>query len=198
MPKQKRVCKKHKDQKLQLYCITCQTPICSDGTVKDHQDHDYDLLTEVVDTHATKLVRHADDVEELQRTLEHHIARLKQLEDVELPGTVMAQTSQISSHFTTLINALRERDAELTREVEETCARKGNMLAEQRETLANAVASMSSGIEHARRTAQLADSGDVFEVMQSYKHIVGGLCAFKDNYYQVLFDDPTHVHINTS
>jgi len=27
------------------------------------------------------------------------------------------------------------------------------MLAEQRETLANAVASMSSGIEHARRTA---------------------------------------------
>jgi len=102
MPKQKRVCKKHKDQELQLYCITCQTPICSDGTVKDHQDHDYDLLTEVVNTYATELVRHVDDVKELQRTLEHHIARLKQLEDVELPGAVMAQTSQISSHFATL------------------------------------------------------------------------------------------------
>jgi len=45
---------------------------------------------------------------------------------------------------------------------------------------------MSSGIKHARRTAQLTDLDDVFEVMRSYKHIVGGLCAFRDNHYQVL------------
>ena len=61
---------------------------------------------------------------------------------------------------------------------------------QQGEMLVNAVASMSSGIEHARRTAQLTDSEDVFEVMQSYEHIVGGLCAFRDNQYQVLLDIP--------
>ena len=74
-------------------------PICSDGTVKDHQGHDSDLLTKVVDAHAAELVRHADDVETLQRTLEHHIASLKLLEDVQLPGAETAQKSQIASHF---------------------------------------------------------------------------------------------------
>jgi len=51
---------------------TCQTPICSDGTVNDYQGHNCDLLTEVVDAHATKLAQHTDDVETLQRTLEPH------------------------------------------------------------------------------------------------------------------------------
>jgi len=134
---------------------TCQTPICSDGTVNDHQGRNCDLLTKVVDAHATELARHTDDVETLQRTLEpHHIASLKLLEDVQLPGAKTAQTLQIASHFAALVNAPHERETELVREVEETCARNSMTLAVQCEMLAT-VASMSSGIEQARRTASL-------------------------------------------
>jgi hypothetical protein len=134
---------------------TCQTPICSDGTVNDHQGRNCDLLTKVVDAHAAELARHTDDVETLQRTLEpHHIASLKLLEDVQLPGAKTAQNLQIASHFAALVNAPHERETELVREVEETCARNSMTLAVQRETLAT-VASMSSGIEQARRTASL-------------------------------------------
>eukprot|EP00277_Geminigera_cryophila_P005725 CAMPEP_0179419724 /NCGR_PEP_ID=MMETSP0799-20121207/8765_1 /TAXON_ID=46947 /ORGANISM="Geminigera cryophila, Strain CCMP2564" /LENGTH=58 /DNA_ID=CAMNT_0021193243 /DNA_START=754 /DNA_END=930 /DNA_ORIENTATION=- len=49
---------------------------------------------------------------------------------------------------------LYERETELVREVEETCAQNSMTLAMQRETLST-VASMSSGIEQARRTASL-------------------------------------------
>ena len=49
---------------------TCQTPICSDGTVNDHQGRNCDPLTKVVDAHAAELARHTDNVKTLQRTLE--------------------------------------------------------------------------------------------------------------------------------
>jgi len=84
-----------------------------------------------------------------------HIASLKLLEDVQLPGAKTAQNLQIASHFAALVNTLHERETELVREVEETCAQNSMTLAVQRETLANAVASMSSGIEQTRRTASL-------------------------------------------
>jgi len=84
-----------------------------------------------------------------------HITSLKLLEDVQLPGAKTAQNLQIASHFGALVNALHEHETELMREVEETCARKSMTLAVQRETLVNAVASMSSGIKQAPRTASL-------------------------------------------
>ena len=70
-------------------------------------------------------------------------------------GAETAQNLQIASHFAALVNALHKRETELVCEVEETCARNNMTLAVQRETLANAVAGMSSGIEQARRTASL-------------------------------------------
>jgi len=82
---------------------TCQTPICSDKTVNNHQCHNCDLLTKVVDAHAAELARHTDYVETLQHTLEpHHIPSLKLLEDVQLPGAKTAQNLQIASHFAAL------------------------------------------------------------------------------------------------
>jgi len=148
---QRRMCKKHNEE-LHLYCITCQTLNCSDGTVNDHHGQNCDLLTEVVDAHAAELVQHADDVETLERTLEHHIASLKLLEDMQLPGV---ETGRTSASRAALVNALHGRETELVREVEEMCARNSMTLAVQCETLVNAVASMSSGIEQARRTAGL-------------------------------------------
>jgi len=74
---------------------------------------------------------------------------------VQLPSEETAQILQIASHFADLVNVLHERETELVREVEETCARNNMTLAVQHETLANTVASMNSGIEQARRTASL-------------------------------------------
>ena len=67
---------------------------------------------------------------------------------MQLPGAKTAQTLQIASHFAVLVNAPHERETELVREVEETCAQNSMTLAVQREMLAT-VASMSSGIEQA-------------------------------------------------
>jgi len=51
IPKQKRTCTKHKDQGLDLYCLTCLTPICFHGTFKDHKGHEYELLSDVAGIH---------------------------------------------------------------------------------------------------------------------------------------------------
>lgn len=57
IPREKRTCKKHKDQGLDLYCLTCHTPICFHGTVKDHLGHEYDLLPDVAGKHQVCLQR---------------------------------------------------------------------------------------------------------------------------------------------
>ena len=44
------------------------------------------------------------------------------------------------------------------------------------------MASMASGCEHARRTSQL---GDVFEVMQAYSHIVGGMRGLREKDFEL-------------
>ena len=101
-----------------------------------NQGHDCNLLTEVVDARAAELVRHADDVETLQRTLEHHIASLKLLENVQLPGAEMAQKLQIASHFAELVNVIETLSRQSSCARSRRRARSSMTLAVQRETLA--------------------------------------------------------------
>ena len=101
-----------------------------------NQGHDCNLLAEVVDARAAELVRHADDVETLQRTLEHHIASLKLLENVQLPGAEMAQKLQIASHFAELVNVIETLSRQSSCARSRRRARSSMTLAVQRETLA--------------------------------------------------------------
>ena len=50
IPKQKRTCTKH-NKELDLYCLTCETPICFHGTFKDHKGHEHELLSDVAGNH---------------------------------------------------------------------------------------------------------------------------------------------------
>ena len=77
VPKLKRMCKKHKDKELDLYCSTCHALICQHCTVKEHKDHDIDLLVEVAQDHVGKLEGEAAEVAQLQARLEEEISCIK-------------------------------------------------------------------------------------------------------------------------
>jgi len=93
----------------------------------------------------------------------------------------------IDAHFEHLAEVLEERKQLLKRAVDEAQAGKQKVLEGQREGLEYAVASMVSGIEHARRTAKL---GDDYEIMHAYSQIVGGMRGLKHRAYEL--------HPNTS
>ena len=155
--------------------------ICQHGTVKDHKTHDYDLLADVAANHGTKLCDEAEQMAKLQATLEQGIARVKQ-EETALVEQAQAQKNAVKTHFEQLALVLLERKQQLIREIEAAQARKQNLLTGQREELEHAVASMESGGEHARRTAEL---GDDFEVMQAYSRIVNGMRGLREKEYQL-------------
>merc|ERR1719183_1662839 len=181
LPRGRRMCKKHKDQELRLFCKTCSTPICYDGTFQDHKGHDHALLTDVAEHHVKELCTEADHLEEVQGTLEAGIARIRE-EEASLERQAAEQTSAVKHHFEELVLVLREREEQLARDIEEARARKSKVLAGQRKGLEFAVASMASGSEHARRTAKL---GDEFEVMKAYSKIVTGMRGLRDKEYEL-------------
>ena len=162
LPQGRRMCKKHKEQELQLYCNTCNTPICYDGTIKDHKGHGHELLTDVAEHHARELDKEAKQMSQVQGTLEAGIVRIKE-EEASLKLEAAEQTTAVKQRFEQLVMVLREREEELTRDIEEARSRKSKVLKGQREGLEHAVASMASGSEHARRTVKLGDESEVMQ-----------------------------------
>jgi len=54
IPKQKRTCTGHDNKELDIYCITCQTPICYIGSSTDHDGHKKSALSEVAKQHQVR------------------------------------------------------------------------------------------------------------------------------------------------
>ena len=77
---------------------------------------------------------------------------------------------------------LEERKQVLKLAVDEAQAGKQKVLVGQREGLEHAVASMASGVEHARRTAKLCDD---YEIMHAYSQIVSGMRGLQDREYEL-------------
>lgn len=77
-------CPKHHDEKLKLYCDTCQEFICCDCTVKSHKEHSYEFVTE--DT----LTAHRERMLDAKTSLSD---LCQQLESSQ--GSLAAQTERI-------------------------------------------------------------------------------------------------------
>merc|ERR1719183_504872 len=113
LPRGRRMCQKHKDQELRLFYKTCSTPICYDGTFKDHKGHDHELLTDVAELHVKELCKEADRMAHVQATLEVGITRIKEEESL-LELEAAEQTTTVKQHFDELVNILCVRGEAMT------------------------------------------------------------------------------------
>ena len=56
-------CSKHKDQELRLYCETCGELICHDCTIRLHQGHQYDLISDTFEGHKADIIASLEPIE---------------------------------------------------------------------------------------------------------------------------------------
>ena len=65
--KRSHVCKKHNEE-LRWYCITCSEMICRDCTVtvKDHRDHSFDFIGDVIEREKEDIVHHVQPLQAMQ------------------------------------------------------------------------------------------------------------------------------------
>ena len=82
-------CPKHRDEKLKLYCDTCQEFICYDCTVKSHREHSYEFVTEdTLTAHRKRMLDAKASLSDLCQQLESS------------QGKLAAQTEQIERQIT--------------------------------------------------------------------------------------------------
>ena len=69
-------CSKHKGKELELYCETCGELICHNCTVRLHEGHQYDLVSDTFEKYKSKLVSHLQAVKQHLDTVNQAIEDL--------------------------------------------------------------------------------------------------------------------------
>jgi diguanylate cyclase (GGDEF)-like protein len=89
-----------------------------DCAIKDHRNHEIDLLQDVARKHQNYLCELADDMSPLQTTLEQAIRRIV-VEEALLDLEAAEQRTTVKQHFAHLIQVLRNREQHLMSEIED-------------------------------------------------------------------------------
>ncbi|GAA6235633.1 tripartite motif-containing protein 54 [Lates japonicus] len=110
---QQLMCEEHEEEKINIYCLSCQTPTCSMCKVfGQHKDCDVAPLSSVYMRQKTELT---DGIANLVASNDHIQAVISQMEEmcrtVEENG--QRQREQLANHFDCLVAILEERKQEL-------------------------------------------------------------------------------------
>ncbi|KAF7657381.1 hypothetical protein LDENG_00028190 [Lucifuga dentata] len=110
---QQLMCEEHEEEKINIYCVSCQTPTCSMCKVfGQHKDCDVAPLSSVYRTQKMEL---SDGIATLVASNDHIQALISQMEEmcrfIEESG--QRQKEQLASHFDRLVAIMEERKQEL-------------------------------------------------------------------------------------
>ena len=69
-------CPKHPQEKLKIYCETCGELICNDCTIRLHQGHNYDLVSDTFPKHKEEIVSSLQPVKQQLTTVNKAVQAL--------------------------------------------------------------------------------------------------------------------------
>ncbi|XP_056150174.1 tripartite motif-containing protein 54 [Lampris incognitus] len=110
---QKLMCEEHEEEKINIYCLSCQTPTCSMCKVfGQHKDCNVAPISSVYNRQKTEL---SDSIAILVASNDHIQALISQMEDIccTIEEKGRRHREQLSSHFDSLVAILEERKREL-------------------------------------------------------------------------------------
>ena len=168
-------CSKHKDEIIKLFCRTCQTTICTDCIVIDHQGHKYGFLEDVAEEVRQKIRQNLNDVEQRKGRVVQGIANLEKFkENVEVKQK--STISEINRHFDEFINSVKLKKMEMVKKVTSLANSKHKQLDAQREVLQVTLASCESSIGFTKRAVE---SGNDVQILSMEKYILQSLDQLK-------------------
>ena len=164
-------CPKHKEEVVKLFCKTCQTTICRDCTIVDHQGHKYAFVEDVADEEKQHLQRSLDEVKQRKVGVEQGIANLEKFNE-SLEAKKKSTISEVNKHFHELARAVECRRRELVDKATSLTATKQKQIQGQLEELEVALASCNSSIEF---TEQAFKNGSDVQILSMEKYILQSL-----------------------
>ena len=161
-------CLKHKDQELRLYCETCEELICHDCTIRLHQGHQYDLISDTFEGHKADITASLEPVEKQIGLVSD---RLKQLDVrcTEINEQRARVKANIHKEVCGFIEMLKRREAELVRQVDQLVEPKLKNLAAQRDEIEIIQVQLGSCLLFVKESLRTGSQG---EIMKMKKRVV--------------------------
>ena len=156
-------CSKHGDQQLRLYCETCDDLICHDCTVKLHQGHQYDLISDAFEGHKADIVASLGPVKKqvgiIDKKLKNLDARCTKITDQRT-----VTVTDIRRAIRGFIEILKRREVELISQVDEVVNPKLKNLAAQKDELETVQARLGSCLSFVRECLKTGSQGEIFKM----------------------------------
>ena len=153
-------CKKHPDNLLKIYCETCNELICNDCTIRLHQGHQYDLISDTFPKHKQELVNQLEPVK-------HHLATVNQAlhsfnaRSREIHDQRAAIQADIHKEIDQLHQALEQRRTELIGQLDQLTQHKLKTLAAQRDPVELLHTQLNSCLEYVEGSLKTGTQGEI-------------------------------------
>ena len=136
-------CAKHPNKSLKIYCESCSELICKDCTIRLHQGHNFDLITEVLPKHKEEIVSSMEPVRTKLETVEKGLQDIATVE-MELKRHSEATEADIHKEIDQAHQALDQRRQELVEQLHQLTRQKLKTLATQKEEIETLQVQLSS------------------------------------------------------
>ena len=168
-------CSKHKEEIIKLFCKTCQTTICRDCTIVDHQGHKYEFVEEVAVDEKQKISEDLNRVKERKTRVVEGILNLKKFNE-SLDAKKKSTISEIHQHFDELTKAMEYRKQQMVEKATSLTNSKQKQVRAQLEILEMALASCENSIEF---TEHAFKNGNDVQILSMEKYILQSLEQLK-------------------
>lgn len=168
-------CDKHHEEIVELYCETCDEPICQACLVIDHRNHSYASIKDVFLRKKTDIAKMMNEAKPKISALRAKVASIEE-EESKVQNNAAALGQEIDTYIDTLINkhtAIIERERQRLKE--EVCEKTKLQLSKLRDHKESLVMSLSS-VDFPKHTV---DSKDKVELLRSKKEITSKIAQLR-------------------
>ena len=162
VPPKKKVmyCPKHPEKMLEIYCETCGELICNHCTIRLHQGHKYDVVTDTFPKHKEEIVSSLQPVKQQLATVNKAVQALDTRKK-EIEEQRMTVEADIHKHIDRLHQALEQRRTELVGQLHRVTQQKLKGLAAQRDQCELVQTQLSSCLDYVEGSLKTGTEGEI-------------------------------------
>ena len=169
-------CPKHQENILKIYCETCGELICNDCTIRLHQGHNYDLVTDTFPKHKEEIVSSLQPVKQQLATVNKAVqaldTRTKEIEDQR-----MTVEADIHKQIDRLHQALEQRRTYLVGQLHQLTQQKLKGLAAQRDQCELVQTQLSSCLDYVEGSLKTGSEGEILAMKTPVLKQIGQIAA---------------------
>ena len=156
-------CQKHPEHVCKIYCETCSELICNDCTVRLHQGHRYDLISDTFQKHKEEILASLEPVK-------YHLAAVKTAfqaldrREREISDQKVATETDIDEQINQLQQSLEKQRTELKGQLDKLTQHKLKSLAAQRDQFELLHTQLASCLEYVDGSLKTGTQGEILEM----------------------------------